>query len=298
MKLGKLGGTIAAIAVVGGIVTLGASAQWIPDGYAGVVVSVRNGAEDEAIGRGINFVNPTSKVKKFTIGNEQLLLTKDKREGSKDDDSFKVSTSDDANMSISFQMSYRFDPEKVVDTYKRFKGMDGESIVENRVKAVLKSKVSEVTTNYSMMDIYSGNRSEINNKLTEYLNDEFSVKYGIQVTDASIVDAHPDEKLKAAIDSRLTTIQKKQQAEAEQQKIKVEKETEQLQAEADAKIAITNAKAKAEKLRIEAEAQADANRKLAESLTPELIEKLKYEKWNGVLPQIQGSSTPIVDLNK
>ena len=59
--------------------------------------------------------------------------------------------------------------------------MDGEAIVNNRVKTVLKSKVSEVTTDYSMMDIDSGNRSEINNAITEYLNDKFQSAYGIEV---------------------------------------------------------------------------------------------------------------------
>lgn len=117
-------------------------------------------------------------------------------------------------------MSYRYDPDTVIDTYKRFKGMDGEDIIENRVKTVLKSKISEVTTDYSMMDIYSGNRSELNNAITEYLNKDFHKKYGIEVLDASIVDVHPDKKLKQAIDNRVTALQEKQQAQAEQEKVK------------------------------------------------------------------------------
>lgn len=52
-------------------------------------------------------------------------------------------------------MSYRYNPDTLVDTYKKFKGMDGDDIIESRVKPVLKSKISEITTNYSMMDIYS-----------------------------------------------------------------------------------------------------------------------------------------------
>lgn len=73
--------------------------------------------------------------------------------------------------------------------------MDGDDIIESRVKPVLKSKISEITTNYSMMDIYSGNRSKLNSELTDYLNSEFSDKYGIEVLDASIIDVHPDKKL-------------------------------------------------------------------------------------------------------
>ena len=116
---------------------------------------------------------------------------------------------------LGFQMSYRYDPDTVIDTYKRFKGMDGEDIIENRVKTVLKSKISEITTDYSMMDIYSGNRSELNNAITEYLNKDFHKKYGVEVLDASIVDVHPDKKLKQAIDNRVTALQEKQQAQAE-----------------------------------------------------------------------------------
>ena len=30
--------------------------------------------------------------------------------------------------------------------------------------------------------------------------------------------------------------------------------------------------------------------------SPELIEKIKYEKWNGELPTVQGSDSTIVDI--
>ena len=49
---------------------------------------------------------------------------------------------------------------------------------------------------------------------------------------------------------------------------------------------------------IAAEAEAKANRKIAESLTPELIEKIKYDKWNGSVPQVQGSGATIVDITE
>ena len=42
------------------------------------------------------------------------------------------------------------------------------------------------------------------------------IRDGIEVLDASIVDVHPDKKLKQAIDNRVTALQEKQQAQAEQ----------------------------------------------------------------------------------
>ena len=172
--------TVALILLVGFVGSL-FCLERIPAGYCGVQYSMNGGVKDEVLTQGWHLVSPTVKVKEFTVANEQLILSKDERSGSKGDDSFNVSTADDASISISFQMSYRFVQEDLVDTYTKFKGMNGDDIVNHRVSAVLKSKISEITTDYSMMDIYSGNRSEINNKLTEYLNKEFRKSFGIEV---------------------------------------------------------------------------------------------------------------------
>lgn len=286
---------VTVIALAGGAFTV-SRMERIPTGRVGVQYSLNGGVKDEVLDMGVNFVLPGIHVKEFTIGNEQLILSKDKRDGSEGDDSFKVATSDDASISISFQMSYRYNPETVVDTYKKFKGMDGEDIVEQRVKTVLKSKISEITTDYSMMQLYSGNRSEINDKITEYLNREFGGAYGIEVLDASIIDVHPDDKLKAAIDDRVKALQEKQQAEAEQEKIKVQKETEKMQAEADAQIAVTQAQAKADKMRIEAQAEADANNLKSSSITPELIQMKEAEaRLQHGWVTVQGANTVVAN---
>ena len=256
-RKGLIGAVILAVVLIVGLIAAVACIEKVPTGYEGVVYSMKGGVENTTLSPGWHVVSPTKTVKEFTVGNEQLLLTKDK-DG---DESFKVATSDDASISISFQMSYRFYSDKLVDTYKKFKGMDGEDIVNKRVKTVLKSKVSEVTNSYSMMDIYSGNRNEINNKITEYLVKDFKDAFGIEVVDASIIDVHPDDKLKQAIDNRVTALQQKQQAQAEQEKVKVEAETAKIKAENNAAIKIT-----------EAEAEAKANKLKEQSITQELID--------------------------
>ena len=270
-RKGFIGAVIVGVIMIIGLISAMVCVERIPAGYEGVVYSM-SGVKNNTLSQGWHFVTPPNKVKEFTVGNEQLLLTADKREGSKTNDSFKVATSDDASISISFQMSYRFYSDKLVDTYKKFKGMDGEDIVNKRVRTVLKSKVSEITTNYSMMDIYSGNRNEINTKLTEYLNKEFKDSYGLEVIDASIIDVHPDNKLKQAIDNRVTALQQKQQAKAEQEKIKVENETKKLQAQAQADIKRTQAKAEADVLITKAKAEAKANKLKSNSITQKLID--------------------------
>ena len=257
-KKGFIGGIALAVVLVIALICTLICVERIPVGYEGVVYSMAGGVQNETLTQGWHLVAPNKKVNLFTVGNEQLILTKDSRDGSQGDESFNVSTADDASISISFQMSYRYIPTDLVSTYKKFKGMDGENIVNSRVKTVLKSKISEVTTDYSMMDIYSGNRSKINNEITKCLNDSFREEYGIEVISASIVDVHPDERLQKTIEDRVTALQKKQQAQAEQETAKVEAETKKIKAQADADAMIIAAQAEAEAYRIKASQITDA----------------------------------------
>lgn len=281
--VGTVGAVTLAIILVVGLIAGIVCIEKIPVGYEGVVYSMSGGVQGETLSQGWHMVAPTKKVKEFTISNEQLILTQDERDGSKGNEAFNVSTADNASISISFQMSYRFKSDKLVETYKKFKGMNGEDIINKRVKTVLKSKISEITTDYSMMDIYSGNRSEINKKITDYLNKEFEKTYGIEVMDASIVDVHPDEQLQKTINDRVTALQKKQQAEAEQEKIKVEAATKLIQANNEAEIK-----------RVEAQAEADANILKSQSITQQLIDMKNAEaRLKHGWIEVQGAGTVV-----
>lgn len=278
-KVGKIGAVIIAVVLIIGVLGLIVCTEKIPAGYVGVVYSMSGGVEEEVLQQGWSLISPTKKVKEFTVSEEQLALTKD------DGDEFSVSTSDNANIDISFQMSYYFIEESVADTYQRFKGMDGDDIINNRVKTVLKSKISEVTGKYSMMEIYSGERAAINKEIKEYLNTELGDRYGIAVTEASIIDVHPDEQLQKTIDERVTAMQKKQQAEAEQETIRVQNETKILQAQAEAEAKI-----------IAAEAEAEANKIIANSITEELLkmEEMEARKEHGWVT-VNGAQTVVAD---
>ena len=266
MKKGKIGAVILALVLIIGLACCVKCLERIPTGYVGVVYSMNGGVQDELLTQGFHLVAPTKHVKEFTVGNEQLVLSKDERDGSEGDDSFLVSTADNANISISFQMSYRFKEDEVVSTYKRFRGMDGEAIVNSRVRTVLKAKISEVTTTYTMMDIYSGDRGKINDEITDFLNKELGEEFGLEVIDASIIDVHPDAQLQQTIDDRVKAMQRKEQAKAEQETIKVQNETKLLEAQANA-----------DAQRIKAQGEADANRIVAASLTDELLKQMEMQ---------------------
>jgi len=104
-------------------------------------------------------------------------------------------------------------------------------------------------------------------------------KEGLYITDVNIINFDFSEAF-------ITAIEEKQVA---QQQL--------LKAETDKQRAITNAQADAESTRIKAEGEADANKTIAASLTDQVIEYLKIQKWDGILPQVTGTNGAFVNID-
>ena len=111
--------------------------------------------------------------------------------------------------------------------------------------------------------------------------------YGITVSNVSLINITVDEETQKAINAKITA-----QQNAETQAIN--NQTEIDKAEAEAKVKLTNAQAEADAAKIKAEAKAEANKKLAASITKELIENNKIDKWNGELPEYMGDGLSLI----
>ena len=164
----------------------------------------------------------------------------------------------------------------------------------------------EVTAKYPVTDVFGDKRQELNEALDVYLKEKF-VPYGIIIDTVNFTNIATDEETQAAIQKKVTAQQEMELAEIESKtaKIQAEKDKEvaliaaqkdKEKAEIEAEMLKIEAEGKAQAEMIAAEAQAEANRKIAASLTPELIEKIKYEQWNGELPTVQGDTATIVDI--
>ena len=99
MKKKGIVAVVVIAAVIGAAFTV-SSCKLIKTGQTGIVYTYRDGVQKETLSPGLNFVGPMKKVKEFSTSNEILVMSKDKREGSKGNDSFKVATSDDASENI------------------------------------------------------------------------------------------------------------------------------------------------------------------------------------------------------
>jgi len=292
VKKGIIGAVAFAAALLVGLVCAIICLERIPAGYVGVVYNMNGGVDGEVLTQGWHVVSPTKKVTTYSIGIEQSYLSSEEKGDSKEDESFSIPTSDGKTVRVNLEFSYRFDESRVAETFITFKGKSGETIKDTFIKPKVIAWTQEVSANYPVTDIFGDKRTEINSELDSYLREKFDV-YGIIIDTVNFTDISVDEETAAAIQKKVTAQQELELANIQAQTATVQAENDKQVAEIVAQQAIIEAEAAAEVARIEAEAEASANKKIAESLTPELIEKIKYEQWDGKLPGVTGADSII-----
>ena len=256
----KIGKIVAAVVAVLVIVFLAANCfAVVQPGHTGVVVTLGK-VNENVLQEGLHFKVPFAQ-RVVMIDNRITKLEVATEAFSKDLQTVETTLA----------INYRVDTAKSYSIFKNI-GADYETVlVSPAVNEVLKAITAKYTAEESVT-----NRSLISEGLVTALNEKLN-DIGLYVTDVNIINFDFSE-------AYITAIEEKQVAQQQLLKAETEKQT-----------AITNAQAEAEATRIKAEAEAAANKVLAESLSEELIEYNKIEKWDGELPQVTGGSA-IVDL--
>ena len=268
MSKKKIGAIILAVGMVGCLIFLKASTAKIKNGHVGVVYSIQGGVQDEVLGQGWKFVGPTKKVIQYSIRTQQLYMSKDSQEGSKDDESLNVGTQG-GTVNVDFEMSYSFNPDTVSNVYKKYGGLSGKEIVDGIVRGRIRGLVNEVTSKYTVAEVYIDKRQEVNEAITRHLQENLS-EVGINVERASLPEVRPDEQVMATLKEKARMQEELAVEKQKQEKVALEAETKRIEAQGEA-----------DKKLIQAQAEADANKLLEQSITPELIELKRLEKWNG-----------------
>lgn len=233
----------------------------IEPGHTGVVVTMGK-VEEDVLQEGFHFKIPfIQEVVK--IDNRIVKLEVQTEAFSKDLQTVQTTLA----------INYRVDTKKSYSIYKNV-GADYENVlVIPAVNEVLKAISSSYTAEESVT-----NRVLISDGLVDGLNEKLNDS-GLYVTDVNIIDFD-------FTDAFIQAIEEKQVA---QQKL--------LTAETEKQTAIAKAEAEAETIKIKAQAEAEANKVLSESITNNVIEYNKIEKWDGKLPQVTGGSGTLIDLN-
>ena len=233
----------------------------VDPGHTGVVVTLGK-VEEKVLQEGVHFKMPfTQEV--IQIDNRITKLEVDTEAFSKD-----LQTVD-----TTLAINYRIDKNMSYSIFKDIGSNYEGVLVTPAVNEVLKAIVSRYTAEQTV-----SNRALISKGLLDGLNEKLN-PFGLYATDVNIIDFDFSDEFINAIEEKQVAQQKLLKAETEKQ------------------TAITIAEAEAETMKIKAQAEAEANRILTESLSDQIIEYSKIEKWDGKLPQVSGAST-IIDLSE
>ena len=284
----KVVGVIIALAVVVGGAYAALAGTYVGQGEVGVVYSMKGGVREKTLGPGFHFVGPFDKVKDFPVSQQQLVLSNnaaDFNEKKLEKDTHVDAPADGGMVKMNMTVNYNFDSEKVTSLYERFNGMDGEQIVESKVKNSILAYIKEVTPKFSVMEIYSTKRSEVGAEITKYLNEKLNKEYGINISSALIIDVQLDEELQAKVQAKEQAKQDAEKAELDKQTAIAQGEADKAKAEANKAVTITNA-----------EAEAEANRIVSQSITDELIrmKEMEARKEHGWVT-VQGADTVVTN---
>jgi regulator of protease activity HflC (stomatin/prohibitin superfamily) len=274
-------------AVVGGVIVLlvllPTAMTYINPGHVGIVIHrVGGGVDPVPLSPGIHARNPlTTGVEEYPTFMQTVVLNRSSNDGANDE--INVNSVEGQPLSLDVTMSFELDPAKVPALYSTFR-TDIGTIQHTYVKQAIRQSLQEVVGNEEIAAIIGPKKAETVGRVTRLLEQRLS-GYGILVKQFTINELRAPASVMEAINQKNVMQQQALTAQNELQK-------NQFQAQGDSIKAAGRAKA----ILAEAEAQAKANRLLAESITPTLVQYEMSKRWNGQMPQVTGNAMPMIQL--
>ena len=266
------------------------SIVFVPTGYVGIRTAYGQISE-KPVTKGMNLKSPAEKIYLVNCKQQEVNL-KDLQIWSETSERTEVYCQ---NVVVSYQINAEYATWIWSNVEEWDTNLVKQTTIESGVKAATKR----------FDDIEVTDRSKIEPAAKELVQKALNDKYNeqiVNVVSVTIGNMNFSDAYNEAIEKKA---QAKLAAEAaeyqnKEAKIRAEAEAEQkkIAAQGDADAAKIAAQGKAEAKKIESDAEAEANRKIAESLTPEIIEYKKTNKWNGQLPTYLGDANILLGEEK
>jgi regulator of protease activity HflC (stomatin/prohibitin superfamily) len=216
----------------------------------------------QTLNEGLHFINPISDVSEVNV-----RVTKAELKGA------NAGTKDLQIVHTDIVVNYRLDGSKVAHVYKEF----GLELEDKILIPAINESFKATTAHYNSEELVT-KRDEVSKSIHETLQEKVG-KYGLIVSEISLVNFGFSTEYQAAIEQKVI---------ATQQKLKAEQDLDRIKVESDQRIA--KAKGEAEAIRIQAQAIQQQGGK-------EYVELKRIEKWNGELPKtVMGNAVPMFNL--
>lgn len=227
-------------------------------------------ASEQSIGAGLHFKIPIAQdVVKFDV------------KTSKYETDAAAASKDLQDVATTITVNYHLESKSVPTIYSQI-GIDYETKL---IQPMVQDSVKAVTAQFTAEQLIT-QRSSVSSQILSGLRERLNQR-GILVEEISITNFEFSQVFSQAIETKVTA---EQNALAEQNKLKqiefqAQQRVAQANGEREATIALAEGQAQATKLNAEAEAEKIRlqNQELAKS--PQYVELIKWQQWNGQLPQ-------------
>lgn len=240
------------------------SVYTIHAGERGILLTFGKPSMD-SVQEGLHFKFPIAQsVKKMEVRTQKIETNADS------------ASRDLQDVQTTIALNFHLMPESAPRLYQEI----GTAYRERIIDPAIQESVKAVTAKFTAEELIT-RRPEVRQGIQESLRERLN-KYYISVDDFNIVNFQFSEEFDKAIESKVTAEQLKLKAERDLERIRIEKQQK-----------ITQAEAEAEALKLQ-----------KQEITSDLIllrqievQRLAVEKWDGILPKVNGGSIPFIDVS-
>ena len=249
----------------------------VPTGYTGILTTFGK-VEPNTVSAGVHVIAPWQKIVKLDNRTQKVSVETD------------TFSKDIQQVKVSLAVNFCIDQATAQELYKTVGVNYYDSVVLPRILENVKAVVAE----YSAENLVA-KRGELSDEILTRLTDD-AAAYGINIISISVEDIDFTDEFTDAVERKQVATQNKLAAETEQAQKTMEEQAAAdravISAKAKAEQDVIAANAELEVTKIQAEAalyagekEAEMNKRIAESLTPNLVKYYYIKQWEGVLPK-------------
>ncbi len=267
------------------IIFIYSSFSIIAPGNTGVIFNIWTGSlrtTPQGMAWRIPFI---TQVQSYPTALRTYTMVRRATEGSSvGDDSIDLPTKEGQHIRQDISVTFNTTEDKSAEVFRAFKGADISDIEATFIRRTIITVAQNAAGQMSLSELISSKRNDLQDHIQKSLENELN-KMGFHLDKVNLGASHLPESLEKQMQQKMAVQQEAQQAEYELQK-------QQMLAKAE----VAKAEGEAQSNLIRAKAASEANRLLQASITANLIQLKAIEKWNGVLPQVSGGSTPFINI--
>lgn len=234
------------------------------------------GVQDIPAESGRVFYNPVNEyVLEYPTSVQRAIWTSNATEGAKgENEEIAFQSSDSLHFTADVAVGYHLPANTVPHFYVQFRNDDLAAFTHGFFRDATRSAIGDAAHNLTAEEI-NGSKQAALAKAAEAALTAKMLKYGVAIDQLVFTSPpRPPAQVKTAIEAKIAATQSAERVENQ----------------------LREAAAEAKKTIVTAQAEAEANRLRQTALTPAILEQMRLEKWNGVLPQVVGTANPFVSL--